>query len=403
MKGDLYLARSSDERVLEKAEHGGVVTSLLRFALESDMVDAVLAVKPRDGNRYQGVPTLITEPDEVAEAAGTLHCASPNIAQCLKKYLDGAIGVRIAAVCKPCDARAIIELAKRNQIERENLILVGLNCTGTLHPATAKRMLQEEFRVAPDDVGREDIDDRKLTVTLRDGTEVSRDLAELEEKGYGRRENCRRCEVSIPIMADIACGKWGTNGGKLTFVEVCSQKGSDLMGKAIDAGAIEVEAPGDEAIEARERKARQAINSARMCQDREFGALRRMPIEARFAYWMSQFSQCIKCFGCRDACPICYCADCYLEADRGLVIGGEVPPDVVFPMLRIIHVADSCVNCGQCQDVCPSDLPLSRLAHMLNREMSPVFDYEPGMDVEMPPPLSRVTEEELEMLGTEIR
>jgi formate dehydrogenase subunit beta len=394
----VYLAWSSDERILEKAEHGGVVTSLLKFALESERVDAVLALKPRGGNRYEGVPTLITDPEAVVETAGALHCTSPNIARCLKEYLDGAFDIKVAVTGKPCDIRAIVELAKRNQIEKENLILVGLNCTGTLPPATAKRMLREEFGVEPDDVSGEDIEDGMLTITLTDGTKVGRDLAELEEKGYGRRENCRRCDVNIPIMADIACGKWGTNGGKVTCVEVCSPKGCDLLERAIEAGVIEVESPSNEALEARERKDREAIDSARVWQERDFADLRGTGLEERFAYWTGQFSQCIKCFGCRDACPICYCADCYLEADRGLVVGGKVPPDVMFPILRTIHVADSCVNCGQCQDVCPSELPLSRLTHMLNAEIGSVLGYEPGMDIRVPPPLSTVPEEELDML-----
>jgi formate dehydrogenase subunit beta len=398
MKRAVYLAWSSDERILEKAEHGGVVTSLLKFALESERVDAVLALKPRGGNRYEGVPTLITDPEAVVETAGALHCTSPNIARCLKEYLDGAFDIKVAVTGKPCDIRAIVELAKRNQIEKENLILVGLNCTGTLPPATAKRMLREEFGVEPDDVSGEDIEDGMLTITLTDGTKVGRDLARLEEKGYGRRENCRRCDVNIPIMADIACGKWGTNGGKVTCVEVCSPKGCDLLERAIEAGVIEVESPSNEALEARERKDREAIDSARVWQERDFADLRGTGLEERFAYWTGQFSQCIKCFGCRDACPICYCADCYLEADRGLVVGGKVPPDVMFPILRTIHVADSCVNCGQCQDVCPSELPLSRLTHMLNAEIGSVLGYEPGMDIRVPPPLSTVPEEELAML-----
>jgi formate dehydrogenase subunit beta len=398
---DVYLAWSSDESILERAEHGGVVTSLLKFMLDSEMVDAVLALKPRNGNRYEGVPTLITDPGQVIETAGALHCASPNIARCLKEYLDGAFDMRVAVTGKPCDIRAIVELTKRNQIAKENLILVGLNCTGTLPPAAAKHMLREEFGVDPDDVSREDMDDGRLTITLQDGTEVSRDLAELEGQGYGRRENCQRCDVHIPTMADIACGKWGTSGGKVTCVEVCSQTGSDLLARAIEAGAIKVERPSSEALEARERKEREAIGSARAWQERHFAEMRGMSIEERFAYWTGQFSQCIKCFGCRDACPICYCIDCYLEADRGLVAGGQVPPDLMFPVLRTIHVADSCVNCGQCQDGCPSELPLSRLTHMLNVEIGAVLGYQSGMDIRVPPPLSMVPEEELTMLVAE--
>lgn len=89
MKEDMYLAWSSDDKILERGEYGGAVTSLLKFALESGMVDAALAVKPNDGNRYEGVPTFITDSKEVIKTAGTLHCASPNIARCLKEYLDG--------------------------------------------------------------------------------------------------------------------------------------------------------------------------------------------------------------------------------------------------------------------------------------------------------------------------
>jgi formate dehydrogenase subunit beta len=67
-----------------------------------------------------------------------------------------------------------------------------------------------------------------------------------------------------------------------------------------------------------------------------------------------------------------------------------------------MHVADSCVNCGQCQDACPAEIPLARLVHMLNRELGAVFKYEPGMDVSAPPPLGTVTEEEFDMAGVGI-
>ncbi|MCK4728071.1 MAG: hypothetical protein KAT27_04035, partial [Desulfobacterales bacterium] len=63
MKGDLYLAWSSDKGIREKGETGGAVTSLLKFALESGIADAVLAVKKRNGNRYDGVLSLMTDPD----------------------------------------------------------------------------------------------------------------------------------------------------------------------------------------------------------------------------------------------------------------------------------------------------------------------------------------------------
>jgi len=404
MKGDKYLAWSSDEEILKRADCGGVVTSLLKFALETKRVNAVVAIKARDGNRYDGIPVLISDPEEVIATAGALHCVSVNIPKCIKEYLDGAFNMKLAVVGKPCDIRGIIELVKREQIKLDNLFLIGLNCTGTLLPLVAKKTIVEEFGADPLDVVNEDIDDGKLIIRLKDGTQKTKDLTELEEKGYGRRENCRRCEVKIPTMADIACGKWGvTNNRKATFVEVCSDKGAELFEEAIKAGYIDVEHPGGKAMEERKKKEQEAIDSALKWREADFAPLQGMAIEEKFNYWWGQFSQCIKCYGCRDACPICYCKDCILEADRGAVMPGEVPPDAMFPMIRIAHVMDSCVNCGQCQDVCPANIPLARLTFMLNKELYNIFKYQPGVDIESRPPLRTYTDAELTMPGVELK
>lgn len=396
---ELYLARSRDERIVQNASHGGAVTALLAYALQSDMVDAVLTVRPRSGSRYEGLPALISDPDDVIETAGALHCTSPNIARCLHKYLNGALNRRVAIVGKPCDMRAIIELAKRKQIARENLILIGLNCTGTMAPTIARRMFREAFDVDPDDVQREDVDDGRLTVTLSDGSVVSRDLDALERAGYGRRDNCRRCEVSIPTMADLACGHWGAEGTNATCVQVCSARGSDLWTRAIEAGVLDAEPLSAERALVREAKRSAAARLAQAWRAKQFAALGG-DLAERFALWSAQFEQCIKCFGCRDACPICYCTDCRLEADRDLVPGGVVPPDLLFPLIRTIHVADSCVNCGQCQDACPAELPLATLTHMLNVRIDPVLGYAAGMDASEPPPLTTVPDKDLAALRT---
>jgi formate dehydrogenase subunit beta len=403
MKGDTYLAWSANEEILKRAESGGVVTSLLKFALESKRVDAVVAIKARGGNRYDGIPVLISNPEELIATVGSLHCVTVNIPRYIKEYLDGAFDMKLAVVGKPCDIRGIIELVKREQINLDNLFLIGVNCSGTLSPVVAKKTIVEEFGTDPLDVVYEDIEDNKLIIRLKDGTEKAKELKELEEKGSGRRENCQRCEIKIPTMADIACGKWGVpNNMKATFVELCSDKGAELFEEAIRAGYINVEQPNDKAIGERRKEEQEAIESALEQQEIDFAPLRDMAIEEKFDYWWGQFSHCVKCYGCRDACPICYCKDCTLEADRGVVMPGEVPPDAMFPMLRIAHVMDSCVNCGQCQDVCSANIPLARLTFMLNKELYDIFKYQPGVDVESPPPLRSVTDSELTMPGVEV-
>ena len=400
MKYSMVLASSNDTAIRDRGEYGGAVTSLLKYALESELVDAVLAVKARNGDRFDGVPVLVSEPGELDSTSGSLHFAVPNIARFLKEYMDGVPDQKIAVTCKPCDAKSIIELAKREQIHRENLLLVGLNCTGTFMPGKARVMIRDILGVDPDDVVHEDIDEGVLKLGLRDGSEITRDLYPLEMEGYGRRENCRRCDTSIPVMADIACGKWGSGDGNETFIEGFTEKGDNLIEAAVAGNYIKVTEPSEAQVKAREEKILDAVQRAQGWQDHDFSMLKQSNLEDRLGYWVSQFNQCIKCFGCRDACPICYCADCYLEADNGLVVGGEVPPNILFPLTRIAHVMDSCVNCGQCQDACPMEIPISRFTHMMSKEISEVFDYQPGEDLDRVPPLRAPgTDQELNIKG----
>ncbi|MFP4001641.1 MAG: Coenzyme F420 hydrogenase/dehydrogenase, beta subunit C-terminal domain [Thermoplasmata archaeon] len=400
MSNEMYLARSSDEQIRDKAERGGAVTSLLKYTLVSGMVDAVLTIKAREGNRYAGVPALIDDPDGLLDTAGSLHCTTPNIARFVREYLEEIPEEKIGVVCKPCDAKAIIELAKREQIDRENLILIGLNCTGTISPVTAKEMMKEEFDVDPNDVIREDFDEGDMTITLEDGGTKTRELSELEEKGYGRRENCKRCDTNIPRMADIACGKWGTDGEDTTFIEVCSDDGSELIEKAMEEDFIRAEVASERNIHIREEKDKAELERVKEERKHDFERITDSDRRERLDYWMEEFNKCIKCYGCRDACPLCYCEDCILEPDRGFVESGEIPPDTLFPLTRLSHVADSCVNCGQCQEACPMDLPLSKLYSLLNDRLSEMFDYRPGEDLDDEPPLKTFDERELKMDDT---
>ena len=397
MSKNMYIARSSDKDILNKAESGGVVTSILKCALENGDIDGVVTVRAKRGDRFSGVPVLITNPEDLIDTAGSLHCSLPNIPRFVKEYLEGAAKMKLAIVGKPCDIRAIIELQKRNQIDTDNVTLVGVNCTGTISPATARKMYVEEFKVDPSSVIAEDIDDGVLTISLEDGTTKSMDLMKLEEKGLGRRENCRRCEFNIPVFADLAMGKWGTEDIQEpgTFVEVCSDKGQHLFENARKKGYIEASEPNKESIETRARKDKTEIERAKMWREHDFTPLLEMSFPDRLKYWTHEFSKCIKCFGCRDVCPICYCDHCLLEANREYLVGGEIPPNGIFPLTRLAHVADSCVGCGQCQDVCPMELPLSKLFTLLNSKLSEIFDYVPGTDREQRPPTTVARDEEL--------
>jgi len=62
--------------------------------------------------------------------------------------------------------------------------------------------------------------------------------------------------MKIPRQADLACGQWGVREemvGKSTFVEVCSQRGAELIDRAREAKVIITDVPDNSCIKARKR------------------------------------------------------------------------------------------------------------------------------------------------------
>lgn len=385
--GEMFYALSSDPITAQKGECGGALTAIMKFLLNEDIVDAVLAVKP-GADLYDAVPSLISDPAEVIESAGSLHCGTLNMAKTLEKYLDGAKNIRVAVTTKPCDAMTILELIKREKVKKENIIMLGVNCGGTLPPIRTMEMIGKFYEINPYEVLNEEIARGKLIIETLDHEKSELDMDDLEKKGYGRRSNCRRCEINIPRMADLAFGSWGVLGpfaGKATFVEVISKTGADVLYKAINAGVLKVHEPLPDGVELRRKIDGSMINLARKWQSHYFKPNENDVLSLFFSYG-DEFSKCIKCFGCRESCPICYCEDCTIEAKGPEWLSKcDIPPEPFFHLERLIHIADSCTNCGQCEDVCPADIPLSRIIHTMQSRIQDLFGYFPGLDNKKPP------------------
>jgi formate dehydrogenase subunit beta len=108
----------------------------------------------------------------------------------------------------------------------------------------------------------------------------------------------------------------------------------------------------------------------------------------RFVFWSDQFLKCVKCYGCRDICPMCFCYECSLECDD-LVSKGDLPVDIpVFHLTRAMHMADRCVDCGLCDEACPSDIPLRLLYKKTAETMKSEFGFTSGLIKDEKSPLS---------------
>lgn len=122
--------------------------------------------------------------------------------------------------------------------------------------------------------------------------------------------------------------------------------------------------------------------------------------EERFQYWMKMFGKCIKCYGCRNICPACFCPTCTLE-DPFLIKPGGMPPEIpIFHLHKAFHMADRCINCGLCEEVCPMGIPVRKLYRKVRKSVKDLFGYTPGEDKELKGPLEFLGDGTYELPGT---
>ncbi len=123
----------------------------------------------------------------------------------------------------------------------------------------------------------------------------------------------------------------------------------------------------------------------------EVSELEKKSADEKYAYWQAQSDKCIRCFACRNICPACSCQECLLDCSKPRWLDKEVDvaQNQFFHMIRVWHVADRCIECGECERVCPAGLPLMQLNRKLIKDINELFGpYEAGLDLEQRPPLT---------------
>ena len=111
--------------------------------------------------------------------------------------------------------------------------------------------------------------------------------------------------------------------------------------------------------------------------------LESLPPRERMEFWLSEFDRCIRCYACRQACPMCNCPTCLYERDDSTFVGMGIGLNEkrTFHLGRAYHLAGRCVGCNECERACPMEIPISLLNQKLAGEIEKAFGHRAGLTV----------------------
>ena len=107
-----------------------------------------------------------------------------------------------------------------------------------------------------------------------------------------------------------------------------------------------------------------------------------MSVDERYRFFEDIFSRCIRCYACRQACVACNCRTCIFDEMKPQWVGREtsISDNFMYHLVRASHMAGRCVECGECERVCPVNIPLMLINQKLIKDVNTFFGpYEAGM------------------------
>jgi len=125
-------------------------------------------------------------------------------------------------------------------------------------------------------------------------------------------------------------------------------------------------------------------------------AMEALDADGRWEAFTAEVSRCNLCYACRNACPMCYCNQCFVDRTAPRWVNQTVEPRDVqfFQIIRTFHLAGRCVGCGACTRACPQGVDLRLLLDKLRVDVADLFGYEAGVDPEAKPPLATYREDD---------
>jgi formate dehydrogenase subunit beta len=299
--------------------------------LTEDLVDVVIGFQAGT-LALKTQPAFITRPEE-AERLVHNGFGQNNLASYVTRRPPQE---RIGIVCRGCESRALRVLVSEHQHAREDLYLIGVPCAGIID----WHKIQHQAELEPEqfaNVSRAVEEDDEVVITLAG-----------KEHRFARadviHDSCQRCADPNPVGADVVLGD--------TVPGVSSEQ--------VWASVLDFED---------------------------------LASEERYAYFVQESERCIRCYACREACPMCYCTECFVDHNFPRWLESMVTPSgtQAWHIVRAFHQTGRCASCGACERACPMDIKMTYLTDKLNYDMLQQYGFEIGASDDAKPPFAAFT------------
>lgn len=222
----MHFARAADDSIRSKGQYGGVVTALFTYALNRGIIDGALMT---GGDFTMAMPSIASTTDDILACAGSKYTASPTLSlfqEAVKKAYN-----KIGIVGRPCQVTASRKMQKVPEIKGERIsLIIGLFCMESFSPDFYQYIKENKL----EKYSRMDI---PKDIQFEGNGEKF--IIPFEKIRKYIRKSCLSCFDPLSELADLSVGSTEYDPAWNTLI-VRTEKGSDLVEKAVKNGTIEI-------------------------------------------------------------------------------------------------------------------------------------------------------------------
>jgi coenzyme F420 hydrogenase subunit beta len=243
-----YVGHAMDKGVRYNGASGGIVSSLLVFALQEGLIDGALVTRMCRDDPLTPEPFIARTREEILSAAGSKYCpVAANTA--LREVLDS--DDRIAVVGLPCHIQGLRKAEQRiPKLAQQIRYHISLACSLNFSFLGTARFLRN-LGIDPDSVAALQYRGRgwpgRVLIRLKDGTRRTVPYSECyRELGPYSLRRCTLCSDMLGELSDLTCGDaWipqilRTDRAGSSFVVSRTSEAEELLESAALRRAIEL-------------------------------------------------------------------------------------------------------------------------------------------------------------------